>query len=63
LPIEILDAMTRPDANGTRGAEQLYTRTTRTMRPPKATLPDLVPTPEDELRFAEAEAQRKPAAC
>jgi hypothetical protein len=41
---------------GTPGAEQFYTRTKLAMRPPKAALADLMPTPEDERRAAEAEA-------
>ncbi len=43
---------------GTPGAEQFYTRTKRAMTPPKAALADLIPTPEDERRAAEAEAAR-----
>jgi hypothetical protein len=41
---------------GTPGAEQFYTRTKLAMRPPKAALADLIPTPEDERMAAEAEA-------
>ncbi len=41
---------------GTPGAEQFYTRTKLAMRPPKAALQDLIPTPEDERRAAEAAA-------
>lgn len=43
---------------GTPGSEQLYTRTARTMRPPKANLEDLQPTDVDRQRAAEAEAER-----
>jgi hypothetical protein len=39
---------------GTPGAEQMATRTRLAMTPPKAALQDLVPTPEDERRAAEA---------
>ncbi len=41
---------------GTPGSAQFYTRTKLAMRPPKAALADLIPTPEDERRAAEAEA-------
>lgn len=43
---------------GTPGAEQLYTRTARTMRPPKANLEDLAPTHEDRRKAREAEEAR-----
>jgi len=42
--------------SGTPGAEQMATRTRLAMTPPKAALQDLIPTPEDERRAAEAEA-------
>jgi hypothetical protein len=38
---------------GTPGAEQFYTRTKLAMRPPRAELSDLIPTPADERRAAE----------
>jgi hypothetical protein len=41
---------------GTPGASQMFTRTKLAMRPPKAALQDLIPTPEDERRAAEAAA-------
>jgi hypothetical protein len=44
---------------GTPGSAQFYTRTKLAMRPPKAALADLIPTPEDERRAAEAEAASK----
>jgi hypothetical protein len=43
---------------GTPGSEQLYTRTARTMRPPKANIEDLLPTLEDERKAREAEAAK-----
>ncbi len=41
---------------GTPGAEQMATRTKLAMTPPRAELSDLIPTPADERRAAEAEA-------
>lgn len=38
---------------GTPGSAQFYTRTKLAMRPPKASLSDLLPTAEDERRAAE----------
>jgi hypothetical protein len=43
---------------GTPGSEQLYTRTARTMRPPKANIEDLLPTHEDARKAREAEAAK-----
>jgi hypothetical protein len=43
---------------GTPGSEQLFTRTARTMRPPKANIEDLMPTHEDERKAREAEAAK-----